>query len=659
MANNFPRTAGAVLVALALAACGGGGGGDRSGDGGDGGGGGGGGGGDGGGGDTGGGVTYALGGIVTGLTGTGLVIQNGADTLTLDAPGAFAFSQQLDDGADYDVEVVTQPANPENVCTVENGSGQVDGADVDDIEILCTGPLSLLSTMPVDGDPAVSRAVEPILAFSAEIDAASVAATSVSLESDAGTVDLDFDVNGATVTLTPTIPLLPLTDYTLTVTTSIEGTGGERLAEPGTAQFRTRDAAWLADVEIGTDSADTAEAQIAFDGEGNALAVWSQATLDTTDLWWNYYDADAGWGTPAPLEVNGDDLYAGGVNLGFDAAGHALAVWILTDSVTDTTSVRASRFDAATGWDKPANLESEAGTVFGNADMAINPDGDAVAVWSQVDSTTINLWSARYAAATGWDAPENIDESDHVVESPRVAINGRGDILAAWPMRDINNFAWDVWARRFTQASGWDDSKLLSEGNDFEALAARPVMDEDGNALVVWMQGLGIDVALFSRRYSAAGGWDAPEQLSVSAFMEDPEIALARDGNVIAVWGQWSEENGVPGLAAHSARYAAGAGWGEVEPISSINAFHPKIAIDASGNALATWYELDLSLPIADAFSVWGNRYVNGDGWTAAERIGSYGELIGTSMPNLAIDAAGDAFTIWTRGTEVRVNRFE
>lgn len=35
------------------------------------------------------------------------------------------------------------------------------------------------------------------------------------------------------------------------------------------------------------------------------------------------------------------------------------------------------------------------------------------------------------------------------------------------------------------------------------------------------------------------------------------------------------------------------------------------------------------------------------------------GVRIGTAMPNLAVDPSGDAFAIWTRAGEVRVNRFE
>jgi hypothetical protein len=54
-----------------------------------------------------------------------------------------------------------------------------------------------------------------------------------------------------------------------------------------------------------------------------------------------------------------------------------------------------------------------------------------------------------------------------------------------------------------------------------------------------------------------------------------------------------------------------------------------------------------------------GHGYIAGSGWTSAEQIGSNGSLIGTFMPNVAIERSGDAFAIWTRAGEIQMNRFE
>ena len=73
-----------------------------------------------------------------GLQGTGLVLQNnGTDDLAVSADGPFAFDTPLEDGSNYEVTVLTQPDNPVQHCMVVNGSGQLSGADVTNVEINC------------------------------------------------------------------------------------------------------------------------------------------------------------------------------------------------------------------------------------------------------------------------------------------------------------------------------------------------------------------------------------------------------------------------------------------------------------------------------------------------------------------------------------------
>jgi hypothetical protein len=84
-------------------------------------------------------TTYTIGGHVSGLAGSGLVLQqNGGDDLAIDADGDFTFATPIDDGASYAVTVFAQPGDPAQTCTVENGSGTVEGANVDDVAVTCT-----------------------------------------------------------------------------------------------------------------------------------------------------------------------------------------------------------------------------------------------------------------------------------------------------------------------------------------------------------------------------------------------------------------------------------------------------------------------------------------------------------------------------------------
>jgi hypothetical protein len=75
---------------------------------------------------------YAVGGTVTGLAGTGLVLSlNNTENLPVAANGTFRFATQLAQGAAVDITVLTLPSNPSQLCTVAGGSSVMpNGPDV-------------------------------------------------------------------------------------------------------------------------------------------------------------------------------------------------------------------------------------------------------------------------------------------------------------------------------------------------------------------------------------------------------------------------------------------------------------------------------------------------------------------------------------------------
>ena len=83
-------------------------------------------------------ATYTVGGTVSGLQGTLQLADNGQDLLVLSGNGAFTFAQTLFDKAAYDVTVATQPAG--QTCTVAQGAGTVQGADVTSVTVSCVTP---------------------------------------------------------------------------------------------------------------------------------------------------------------------------------------------------------------------------------------------------------------------------------------------------------------------------------------------------------------------------------------------------------------------------------------------------------------------------------------------------------------------------------------
>lgn len=80
----------------------------------------------------------SVGGVVSGLKGKGLVLQNnGGDDITVNANGSFAFPTAAAKGSAYAVTVKTQPGQPDQSCTVQNGSGTIGDANVTQVAVVC------------------------------------------------------------------------------------------------------------------------------------------------------------------------------------------------------------------------------------------------------------------------------------------------------------------------------------------------------------------------------------------------------------------------------------------------------------------------------------------------------------------------------------------
>jgi 6-phosphogluconolactonase (cycloisomerase 2 family) len=81
----------------------------------------------------------SVGGTVTGLESSGLVLQNnGGPDLAISANGAFTFPDIVSSGAAYAVTIKTQPTiGPFQNCTVTNGSGTVGAGPVTSVAIAC------------------------------------------------------------------------------------------------------------------------------------------------------------------------------------------------------------------------------------------------------------------------------------------------------------------------------------------------------------------------------------------------------------------------------------------------------------------------------------------------------------------------------------------
>ncbi|RUA29724.1 MAG: hypothetical protein DSY76_03115 [Bacteroidetes bacterium] len=97
-------------------------------------------------------VKFSIGGTKSGIdSGKYVIIQNNnGDDLNLSASGSsnFKFNTLLNNGSTYNVTVKTQPVG--QVCSITNGSGTVNGADINNVQVNCAATSGKLSAKVKD-----------------------------------------------------------------------------------------------------------------------------------------------------------------------------------------------------------------------------------------------------------------------------------------------------------------------------------------------------------------------------------------------------------------------------------------------------------------------------------------------------------------------------
>jgi hypothetical protein len=128
----------------------------------------------------------------------------------------------------------------------------------------------------------------------------------------------------------------------------------------------------------------------------------------------------------------------------------------------------------------------------------------------------------------------------------------------------------------------------------------------------------------------------------------EPEVAVAPDGTVIAVW---THSDGSI-YRVQSANRSPSGPWSATQTISDAGAAAsgPAIAVDSSGNALAVWTQSDgTNLRIRAAFKPAGSSF------QADVPVSASGQ--DASAPDVSFDNSGSALVVWERsdGTNERV----
>jgi len=357
---------------------------------------------------------------------------------------------------------------------------------------------------------------------------------------------------------------------------------------------------------------DTAHAfypHIATDPSGNAMAIWVQSDQTQICVWVNMYIKGGGWGLPeliASYPIGGIGIY--GPRVEFDPLGNAITVWEKRGLENDICSIR---YTPGAGWGGIEELDIEDRNMTSYPDIGVDALGNVLVVWQQWAGLGISstIWSNRYVAGAGWGIPEMIQTNESVYSTgAKIAVDPSGNAVAVWS-QILSGGQFDIWSNRYTAGVGWGTAEPIETDDRGRAVSPAVAVDTSGNAVAVWEQYDGTRQNIVSNRYTAGVGWGTAELIETdnTGYAYSPMVGMDKDGNGVAVWQQHDGYR----FNIWSNRYFAGTGWGSPELIEFNNEGHaeyPTLAVAPSGNAIALWrYKFETSKDL------WANIFIKPD----------------------------------------------
>lgn len=181
--------------------------------------------------------------------------------------------------------------------------------------------------------------------------------------------------------------------------------------------------------------------EVAFDASGQALLVWqrNQAATQTSSVWSAAYTGGR-WSALGLISASGGRAVS--PHVGIDSSGRGISVW------SEQLGPVYARYESG-AWTAPLLVTSAPG--MGPTALAVSTGGNAVAAWKETDAATgrSRVAAARYAGGA-WGARESLQASSNQPNHPAAAIDPCGNAVAIWS--ELESGRTRVWANRYETA---------------------------------------------------------------------------------------------------------------------------------------------------------------------------------------------------------------
>lgn len=324
---------------------------------------------------------------------------------------------------------------------------------------------------------------------------------------------------------------------------------------------------------------------------------------------------------------------------------------------------------ATKSWHNPTNIsdnispDGQDACIFCNThiwhkQIAMDDNGNIIIVWVQSDGTNKHIFKSERRNGV-WTNP--ISLSDHIspngqdATEPHVAMDNNGNAVIVWIQSDGSNYQVFKSERR---NGTWHHPADLTDNispdgqdvgwNDFSMGTVSVAMDNNGNAIVVWYQSDGSTTQIFKSEYRD-NVWHHPEDITDNigiAAASQPQVTMDDNDNAIIVYIASDGSS----FQIFKSEYRNGS-WHHPASISEHispdgkMALFPQVAMANNGDAIIVWEQYVTSGVNESYLAIFKSEYRNGS-WTNPLNL-SYGPLDNGRFPQVEMDNNGNAIIIW------------
>ena len=206
-----------------------------------------------------------------------------------------------------------------------------------------------------------------------------------------------------------------------------------------------------------------------------------------------------------------------------DPSGNVIAVWTRSDG--SNFRIQYSTRTATGAWAAPTTI-SDPGQSASNPDAAIDNSGNAIVAWSRTDGTNIRIQAAYRPFGGSFAAPVTISDPGFDATKPAIDFDNSGKALITWQRFDGSNLRVQSTTRTAGTGGTYANEATLSQGGQdaFNPQAdAGPAVDSNG--VVVWTRSDGTNLRVQSSRRADVTGFPRPKGATPSTFPMVPSFA--------------------------------------------------------------------------------------------------------------------------------------